>query len=79
MNIKAKKDEAMLKKGESMEMEAMDSKDTAKMSLQVGLLNKEEEQDKEEFGRLNDSFASLGLEKKLEIMHNKANKTQAFP
>jgi len=46
-----------------------------------GLLNKDDEDssDKDAFGTLNDSVASLKLESKLVAMHDKQAMTVAFP
>lgn len=71
-NISEKKDEAAMKKGEGVEMEAMgaiEGQDTTKVSAsQEGLLNKDTDKDEEEtklLDPLNDSMASESLEKKL--------------
>lgn len=78
-NLTEKQDEAILRKGEGMEMEAMGDNST-KVSAQEGLINKDDDKDDQrELDPLNDSMADESLEKKLVAMHDKANLTQPFP
>jgi len=85
MNCAAKLEQENLTKGgvSELEMEAMgmESMDHKIGETTEGLLNKDDEDssDKDAFGTLNDSVASLKLESKLVAMHDKQAMTVAFP